>query len=115
MTPSVTEGPRLAVDYAADRVWRLGFKPSPWVWPGWDWAGTDGRFPGRWDDRQGNFRTTYAGSTLVGCLLEVLADFRPDPTLVLGSRTSRRTMSHTYRWRPRMVELVSFQHRSPAC
>lgn len=48
-----------------------------------EWAGADGRFNGRWDDGQGNFRTIYAGSTLLACLLEVLAGFRPDPTLAL--------------------------------
>jgi hypothetical protein len=43
---------------------------------GWEWA-TDGRFPGRWDDLHGNFRTIYAGSSL----LEVLAHFRKDARL----------------------------------
>ena len=40
-----------------------------------------GRFNGRWDDPDGNYRTLYTGNTLLGCLLEVLAGFRPDPTL----------------------------------
>lgn len=62
------------------QVWRVGYKPDPWVWADWTWA-TDGRFPGRWDDRDGNFRTIYVGSTLLACLLEVLADFRPDQQL----------------------------------
>ena len=61
-------------------VWRVGYKPDPWVWADWRWA-TDGRFPGRWDDHDGNFRTVYVGATLLACLLEVLADFRPDPDL----------------------------------
>ena len=73
MTPLVTEGPQLTVVDAAEQVWRVGFKPEPWAWSGWEWAGADGRFHGRWDDRQGNFRTIYAGSTLLACLLEVLA------------------------------------------
>lgn len=59
------------------RVWRLGFRPEPWAWSGWEWS-TDGRFPGRWDDLHGNFRTVYAGSSLLACLLEVLAGFRLD-------------------------------------
>ena len=63
------------------RVWRIGFRPDPWSWSSWEWA-TDGRFPGRWDDLHGNFRTVYAGSSLHACLLEVLAGFRHDPRLV---------------------------------
>jgi hypothetical protein len=65
---------------AAGRVWRVGFHPEPWAWSGWEWA-TDGRFPGRWDDLHGNFRTIYAGSSLLACLLEVLAHFRKDARL----------------------------------
>ena len=64
----------------AGRVWRVGFRPEPWAWSGWEWA-TDGRFPGRWDDLHGNFRTLYAGSSLLACLLEVLAHFRKDARL----------------------------------
>jgi len=79
----VTE-PQLVVVDAEEPVWRVGFKPEPWAWSGWEWAGSDGRFDGRWDDSQGNFRTVYAGSTLLACLLEVLAGFRPDPTLAAG-------------------------------
>jgi hypothetical protein len=78
----VTE-PALIVLDAHEAVWRVGFKPEPWAWSGWEWAGSDGRFHGRWDDSQGNFRTVYAGSTLLACLLEVLAGFRPDPTLAV--------------------------------
>lgn len=79
----VTE-PQLVVVDANETVWRVGFKPEPWAWSGWEWAGSDGRFDGRWDDSQGNFRTVYAGSTLLACLIEVLAGFRPDPTLAVG-------------------------------
>ena len=61
-------------------VWRVGYRPDPWAWVGWEWA-LEGRFPGRWDDAEGNFRTVYAGSSLLGCLLELLADFRADPLL----------------------------------
>ena len=70
----------LAAAEAAGRVWRVGFRPEPWAWSGWEWA-TDGRFPGRWDDLHGNFRTIYAGSSLLACLLEVLAHFRKDARL----------------------------------
>lgn len=70
----------LAIIPAASTVWRIGFRPEPWAWSGWEWA-TDGRFPGRWDDLHGNFRTVYAGSSLKACLLEVLAGFRRDARL----------------------------------
>jgi hypothetical protein len=63
-------------------VWRIGFRPDPWAFSGWQYA-TDGRFPGRWDDVDGNFRTIYAGSSLLACLLEVLAVFRKDARLAL--------------------------------
>jgi hypothetical protein len=71
---------QLTAAEAAGRVWRVGFRPEPWAWSGWEWA-TDGRFPGRWDDLHGNFRTIYAGSSLLACLLEVLAGFRKDARL----------------------------------
>lgn len=61
-------------------VWRVGFSPDLWAWSGWQYA-TNGRFPGRWDDANGNFRTIYAGSSLLACLLEVLAHFRRDAHL----------------------------------
>ena len=70
----------LTIIPAARTVWRIGFRPDPWAWSGWEWS-TNGRFPGRWDDLHGNFRTVYAGSSLKACLLEVLAGFRPDPRL----------------------------------
>lgn len=63
-----------------NRVWRIGFRPDPWAWSGWEWA-TNGRFHGRWDDLHGNFRTVYAGSSLEACLHEVLAGFRRDARL----------------------------------
>ncbi len=73
---------QLTAAEAADKVWRVGFRPEPWAWSGWEWS-TDGRFPGRWDDLHGNFRTIYAGSSLLACLLEVLAHFRRDARLSL--------------------------------
>src|SRR3546814_13542951 len=84
MTSPVAEAPQLVVVDAAEEVWRVGFKPEPWAWSGWEWAGAAGRFHGRWADRQGNFRTVYAGSTHLACLLEVLAGLRPAPPLAPG-------------------------------
>ena len=75
-----TEARQLATATSDIRVWRVGYRPDPWAWPSWQYA-TNGRFPGRWDDAEGNFRTIYAGSHLLSCLLEVLACFRPDPDL----------------------------------
>ncbi len=75
-----TDTPRLATATGSTEVWRVGYRPEPWAWPSWQYA-TDGRFPGRWDDADGNFRTIYAGNQLLSCLLEVLACFRPDPDL----------------------------------
>ncbi|GAA1681275.1 hypothetical protein GCM10010977_32380 [Citricoccus zhacaiensis] len=58
-------------------VWRVGFAPEPLAWAGWEYA-KDGRFSGRWDDANGEFRTTYLGASLYACLLEVLAFARKD-------------------------------------
>lgn len=78
---------RLSVDEPRGvSVWRVGYRPEPWAWVGWEWA-TDGRFSGRWDDRDGNFRTLYVGSTLLASLVEVLANFRPDPHMTLDDIT----------------------------
>lgn len=78
---------RLTVDEPRGvSVWRVGYRPQPWAWVGWEWA-TNGRFSGRWDDRDGNFRTLYVGSTLLACLVEVLANFRPDPHMALDEIT----------------------------
>lgn len=70
----------LTIINTAEMVWRVGFSPDPWAWSGWQYA-TNGRFPGRWDDADGNFRTIYAGSNLLSSLLEVLAHFRRDAHL----------------------------------
>lgn len=64
-------------------VYRIGYKPDPFAWTPWQYA-TGGRFEGRWDDRDGRFRTLYVADRLLGCLLEVLADFRPDLAVLAG-------------------------------
>lgn len=58
-------------------VYRIGYRPDPFAWTPWQYA-TEGRFRGRWDDNDGRFRTLYVADRLLGCLVEVLADFRPD-------------------------------------
>ena len=62
-------------------VYRIGYVPDPFAWTPWQYA-TDGRFGGRWDDPDGLYRTLYVGGSLLSCLLEVLAPFRPDLALV---------------------------------
>lgn len=61
-------------------VWRVGRAPSPWAWVDWKWA-DGGTFPGRWDAPNRTYRTTYAASSAYAALVEVLAQFRPDPEL----------------------------------
>jgi hypothetical protein len=77
---SISQGD-IAVVTDPGTVWRVGYRPDPWTWTPWQYA-ENGRFNGRWDDPDGNYRTLYTGTTLLGCLLEVLARFRPDPALV---------------------------------
>jgi hypothetical protein len=77
----VTPAGELAVATRPGQVWRIGYRPAPWAWTPWQYAGVEGRFTGRWDDPRGAFRTIYAGRELLACLLEVLARFRPDPLL----------------------------------
>ncbi|WP_182347800.1 RES domain-containing protein [Tomitella gaofuii] len=61
-----------------NRVHRVGYTPMPWAWTPWEFA-ENGRFTGRWDDPDGNWRTVYSGDTVLACLLEVLAFARHDP------------------------------------
>lgn len=60
------------------RVWRVGHDPNAWGFTPWAYA-TEGRFDGRWDDPDGVWRSLYVAATRLGCYLEVLARFRPDP------------------------------------
>lgn len=62
-------------------IYRIGYRPEPFAWTPWQYA-TNGRFVGRWDDHEGRFRTLYVADRLLGCLLEVLAAFRPDLALL---------------------------------
>ena len=71
-------------------VHRVGYSPDPWNWTPWEYAGTDGRFHGRWDDPNGTWRTLYAGFSPLACYLEVLAVFRADPVVSRGTRRDHR-------------------------
>lgn len=77
----VSSVPLDVLDLPDVKAWRVGYKPEPWCWVDWRWA-TGGKFNGRWDDSTGQFRTVYAGETLVACLVELLAGFRADPAVV---------------------------------
>lgn len=74
-------GTLLCSHLVGQRVFRVGYPPSPWHWTPWVYA-DHGRFDGRWDDPDGIWRTLYVGSSLLACYLELLARFRPDPVLV---------------------------------
>ena len=73
-------GPLVGAYAGQQQVHRVGYAPDPWAWTPWQYA-HDGRFPGRWDDPDGLFRTLYVGDSRLGCYLEVLACFRADPAL----------------------------------
>lgn len=66
------------------RVYRLGRRPDPWAYPNWAFAGEDGTFGNRFDDPDSSYRVLYASSQRLGTFVEVLARFRPDPTVVAG-------------------------------
>lgn len=67
----------LAVSRPEGPVHRVGFEPDPWAWTPWEY----GPFTGRWDDPEDLYRVLYVASSPLGCFLEVLAVFRPDPRL----------------------------------
>jgi hypothetical protein len=60
-------------------IYRIARKPNPWEWPDWQYVGDDGN---RWDDPRKVYRVLYAGTSILGCFLEVLARFRPNPKLI---------------------------------
>lgn len=63
-------------------VWHVGYEPDVWAWVPWRYADDEGLFGGRWDDQRGQFRTIYTADSLLGCLLELLARFRPNLALL---------------------------------
>ena len=64
-----------------EEIYRLARKPDPWAPLDWAWAELDGTFGNRYDDAESRYRVLYASSQRLGCYLETLARFRPDPTL----------------------------------
>lgn len=71
---------RLQMPVSGDpgQVWRVGYAPDPWQWTPWEYAKDQGRFNGRWDDQNADFRTLYTADSLLGCFLELLASQRPN-------------------------------------
>jgi hypothetical protein len=69
--------PSLEITTNPGAVWRVGFAPDPWAWADWKYAQDDGRFGGRWDDQDSQFRTIYTADSLYACLVELLAKLRP--------------------------------------
>ncbi|GAC1356223.1 MAG: hypothetical protein NVSMB4_17040 [Acidimicrobiales bacterium] len=67
----------LATTHTDTVAYRVGYAPDPWTWTPWEFA----PFNGRWDDADDLYRVLYAGDSPIACLLEVLAQFRPDPGL----------------------------------
>jgi hypothetical protein len=60
-------------------TYRIARKPGTWEWPDWQYVADDGN---RWDDPQKIYRVLYTSSSILGCFLEVLARFRPNPNLI---------------------------------
>lgn len=77
---STSSGPLACSQINGELVHRVGYAPDPWTWTPWEYA-DGGRFTGRWDDPEGNWRTLYVGASRLACLLEVLAFARRDPLL----------------------------------
>ncbi len=77
MTPALE---RIA---ARELVFRIGRGPDPWAFPDWSRASPDdGTFGHRYDDPLGHYRVLYASSQRLATLVETLAHFRPDPSVL---------------------------------
>ena len=71
-------GPALWTELQRSRpVYRIGHAPDPWRWTPWQYV----KATGRWDDPTGTYRVLYVADSVYACLVEVLAQFRPDPSL----------------------------------
>jgi hypothetical protein len=62
-------------------LFRISREPGPFDWLDWAFAGPDNTFGSRWDDAEGRYRVLYASSQRLGCFLETLDVFRPDPAI----------------------------------
>jgi hypothetical protein len=60
-------------------IFRVGYRPDSWKWTPWTFS----PFTGRWDDPLEQYRALYAGTSAFACYVEVLAQFRPDPEVVV--------------------------------
>lgn len=69
-------GPALRFAANPDEVYRVARLPDPWQWTPWQYA----PFNGRWDDSHGTYRVIYTAASTYACFVEVLAQFRPDPS-----------------------------------
>ncbi|MGC5225114.1 RES domain-containing protein [Micromonospora sp. DT81.3] len=76
--------PDLEITGDPGTVWHVGFAPDAWAWVPWRYANDAGLFDGRWDDPLGQIRTLYTADTLLGCMLELLARFRPSAPVQAG-------------------------------
>lgn len=73
----------LSIQALPEQLFRLGRIPDAWEAPSWEAADpTTGTFGNRWDDPSGVFRVLYTSSSRLGCYLECLARFRPDPAVI---------------------------------
>jgi hypothetical protein len=63
-------------------VWRLGHRRAPLAFIPLEHCG----WQGRWDDPRRAYRTLYAARDAETCLREVLADLRPDTTMLAEFR-----------------------------
>jgi len=71
-------GPAPRTEWQRHRVvHRVGHSPDPWRWTPWQYV----KATGRWDDPTGTYRVLYVADSVYACLVEVLAPFRPDPSL----------------------------------
>ncbi|TFD50264.1 RES domain-containing protein [Cryobacterium frigoriphilum] len=93
----------------------MGFRPAPWAWSDWKYATDEGRFNGRWDDIAGQFRTVYAGASLFGCLVELLAKYRRDPSLVDALEEIVEDPADEIEFPARAAAVVSYQWLEDRC
>ena len=71
-------GPAPRTEWQRHRVvHRVGHSPDPWRWTPWQYV----KATGRWDDPTGTYRVLYVADSVYACLVEVLAPFRPEPSL----------------------------------